>query len=223
MLKLLECNCCRAKATTLQWGPPPFPGEIALGMATLTAMAMVMTNRYGDGISNGNGNGDGNGNGNGWRQRRSQWQTARATAMTDCDGNGDGDGGSNCIGNGHGNNVDAVIVTMADTREGCLFIHRQFAELWQGQRHCKDRLPPLTQSSVHCPELRHGGATTKSVCSISGGGILTAHHGLVFLFFTTTVQFIKQPFVPPYHPGIQEPCQPMDALPSRILLHHFPR
>ncbi len=51
-----------------------------------------------------------------------------------------------------------------------------------------------------------------------GGGILTAHHGF---FFQTTVQFTKQPFVPPHHSGTQEPCQPIDALPPQLLLHLF--
>jgi hypothetical protein len=52
-----------------------------------------------------------------------------------------------------------------------------------------------------------------------GGGFLTAHHGFCFcLLFTTTVQFTEQPFVcPPHYSGAQEPCQPIDALPSPLL------
>jgi hypothetical protein len=52
-----------------------------------------------------------------------------------------------------------------------------------------------------------------------GGGFLTAHHGLFFcLLFTTTVQFTEQPSVRPLHySGAQEPCQPIDALPSPLL------
>ena len=50
-----------------------------------------------------------------------------------------------------------------------------------------------------------------------GGGFLTAHHGL-FFFFTTTVQFTKQPSVFPLHySGTQEACQPIDALPPPLL------
>ena len=81
--------------------------------------------------------------------------------------------------------------------------------------------PPCTQRSVHCPELRHGGVTAKSVCPISGGGILTAHHGLFFLFFETTVQLTKEPFIPPHLSGAQECCHLIDALPPQLLLHLF--
>ncbi len=55
---------------------------------------------------------------------------------------------------------------------------------------------------------------------LQGGGFLTAHHGLLFVyFFTTTVQFTEQPSVrpPPHYSGTQEPCQPIDALPPPLL------
>ncbi len=54
---------------------------------------------------------------------------------------------------------------------------------------------------------------------LQGGGLLTAHHGLVFcLLFTTTVQFTEQPSVcPPHYSGAQEPCQPIDDLPPPLL------
>ncbi len=41
--------------------------------------------------------------------------------------------------------------------------------------------PPWTQKKVHSPALRHGGDIAKSVSSLSGGGFLTAHHGLFLL------------------------------------------
>ncbi len=52
-----------------------------------------------------------------------------------------------------------------------------------------------------------------------GGWLLTAHHGLLFcLFFTTNVQFTEQPSVCPLnYSGAKEPCQPIDALPPRLL------
>jgi hypothetical protein len=52
-----------------------------------------------------------------------------------------------------------------------------------------------------------------------GGGFLTAHHGFfVCLLFTTIVQFTEQPSVrPPHYSGIQELCQPIDALPPPLL------
>ncbi len=55
-----------------------------------------------------------------------------------------------------------------------------------------------------------------------GGGFLTTRHGLFCLFFTTTVQFTKQPSVcPPHYSGAQEPCQPIDTLPPPLLLFHI--
>jgi hypothetical protein len=59
LLKLFEYNCLRANASTLQLGPPPFLGEMALAMA----MAMVMADRDSNGNGNGDGDGDSNGNG----------------------------------------------------------------------------------------------------------------------------------------------------------------
>jgi hypothetical protein len=129
-------------------------------MATATAMA------------------NGNGNNNGGRQWQGQWLTAMAmamamatemamaitmaTAMANGNGNGNGDsnrdGNSNHNGNGHGNDDNDVVLKTTDTREGCLFMHWQCAALWQGRRLAS---PPWTQRSVHCPALRHGGATAK--------------------------------------------------------------
>jgi hypothetical protein len=51
-----------------------------------------------------------------------------------------------------------------------------------------------------------------------GGWFLTAHHGLFFCLFFTTVQFTEQPSAcPPHYSGTQEPFQPIDALPPPIL------
>ncbi len=59
----------------------------------------------------------------------------------------------------------------------------------------------------------------KSVCSPSRGRVPDSSPWIVFcLFFTTTVQFTKQPSVGPLHySGAQEPCQPIDALPPPLL------
>ncbi len=121
--------------------------------------------------SNGNGNGQwqwcGNGNGDGNRDGNS-----------DHNDNRDGDGNSDDDGNGNGNND--VVITKTLSRVGCLYMCRQCATLWQGQRLAS---PPWTQMSVHCPVLRHGGATAKSVCSISRGRDPESSSWIVFLYF----------------------------------------
>ena len=113
------------------------------------------------------------------------------TAMADGNGNGDGDGDrdgdGNRNGNGHSNGNDDIVVTTTDTREGCLFMCGQCAALWQGQRFAS---PPWTQRSMHCPALHHGGATAKSVCSISRGRDPESSPWIVF-FFQLPVQFTK--------------------------------
>ncbi len=70
-----------------------------------------------------------------------------------------------------------------DTREWCPFIiNWQCAALCQSCQW-KDG-PSLTQKRVHCPVLCHGDATAKSTTSFSGGGILSAHGGSVYLSTT---------------------------------------
>jgi hypothetical protein len=88
-----------------------------------------------------------------------------AKAMADGDGidNGDGDSDGNQNGDIHSNGNNDVVVTMTDTREGCLFMCQQCAALWQGRCLAS---PPWAQRSVHCPALYQEGATAKSVRSI---------------------------------------------------------
>ncbi len=143
-----------------------------------TAMATAMA----DSNCNGNGNGNRDGDSDCQWQRQQQWLTAMAMAMANgnCNCNGNGEGNSNCNGNGDGNGNDDIVVTTTDTREGCLFMCRQCAALWQWQRLAS---PPWTQRSVHCPALRHGCATAKSVCSFSRGGDPESSPWIVFYFF----------------------------------------
>ncbi len=96
---------------------------------------------------------------------------------------------------------------------------RQCAALWQG--HILPS-PPWTQWSVHSPALCHGGDTAKSVCSLSRGRVPDSSPWILFLFFTSTVQFTEQLSVCSLHySGAQEPCQPIDALPPPLLFHIF--
>jgi hypothetical protein len=140
-----------------------------------------------------------------------------ATAMAMGDGNGDSDGVGNsdvdgngdCNGNGHS--------------EGNHYEGRVASSCAGNVQHCGrgNTLPPppWTQSKVHSPALRHGGDTTKIVCSPLRGRVPDSSPWIVFcLFFTTTVQFNEQPSVcPPHYSGTQEPCQPIDAQPPPLL------
>jgi hypothetical protein len=68
--------------------------------------------------------------------------------------------------------------------------------------------------------MHHGGDTAKSACSPSrGGGFLTAHHGLFFVYFLQLLFSLlnNQLFAPPHYLGTQEPCQLIDALPPPLL------
>ncbi len=131
-------------------------------------------------------------------------------------GNGDSDGNGVRNGNGDGRNGDGH--GKGNNDKG------RVTSSCAGNVQCCGRgntlpPPPWTQRKVHSPALCHGGDTAKSVCSLSRGGFLTAHHGFFLcLLFTTTVQFTEQPSVcPPHYSGAQEPCQPIDALPPPLL------
>jgi hypothetical protein len=54
---------------------------------------------------------------------------------------------------------------------------------------------------------------------LQGGGFLTPHHGLFFVYFLQLLfSLLNNPlFAPPHYSGAQEPCQPIDALPPPLL------
>jgi hypothetical protein len=54
---------------------------------------------------------------------------------------------------------------------------------------------------------------------LQGGGFLTAHHGLFFVYFLQLLfSLLNNPlFAPPHYSGTQEPCQLIDALPPPLL------
>jgi hypothetical protein len=54
---------------------------------------------------------------------------------------------------------------------------------------------------------------------LQGGGFLTAHHGLFFVYYLQLLfSLLNNPlFAPPHYSGAQEPCQPIDALPPPLL------
>jgi hypothetical protein len=54
---------------------------------------------------------------------------------------------------------------------------------------------------------------------LQGGGFLTAHYGLFFVYFLQLLfSLLNNPlFTPPHYSGAQEPSQPIDALPPPLL------
>jgi hypothetical protein len=123
-------------------------------------------------------------------------------------GDGDGDGNGDCNVNVHGN---------GDNDKG-----RVASSCAGSVQHC-DRgntlpPPPWTQRKVHSPALHHGGDTAKSVCSLSrGGGFLTAHHGLFFVYFLQLLfsLLINPLFAPCIIKALKNPVGPL----TLYLLH----
>ncbi len=54
---------------------------------------------------------------------------------------------------------------------------------------------------------------------LQGGGFLTAHHELFFVYFLQLLfSLLSNPlFAPPHYSGTQKPCQLIDALPPPLL------
>ncbi len=216
MPKSFKYYSCHAKTTTLgdgwqrqQWW---WPVEMATAIA------------------------NGDKEGNGWRQGRRQWQrlTARqkrrwrwwatATAIAMANGDGNRNRLPRCWQRQWRQQWQRRRRRRSQwrwprrwqqwQREGCFFMCRQCAVLWQGQH-----LASTPMDTLHSPALRHGGDTAKSVCSFSKGRVPDSSPWIVFsLFFTTTVQFTEQPSVhPPHYSGTQETCQPIEDLPPPLL------
>jgi hypothetical protein len=154
--------------------------------------------------------GKGDRNGNGRRQRQRQWATvtARSTVTETAAAM---------------EMAMAIAMVMATGRatmmKGGLLLHvPAMCSAVAGGTPC---LHPHVHKRVCVHHCCFMGATLQRVFApFQGGGFLTAHHGLIFLFFTITVQFTEQPTVCPLHySGAQEPCQPIDTLhPPLILL-----
>jgi hypothetical protein len=156
-------------------------------------MAMVMAN------------GDGNCDGGQWQRR--QWLTARATATAMADGNAAemaaGMVNSNRNGNGWRQRQRQWAIVMATAMELAtameMMMAMAMAMATARATITKEGLPlhvaamcsafggatPCLHPYGHKRKcMRHGGDTAKSACSPSGGGFLTAHHGLyLFIFY----------------------------------------
>ena len=132
--------------------------------------------------------GDGDGDGNG-------------VGDSDVDGNGDCNGDGHCEGNHYKGRVAS---SCAGNVQRC-------------GRGDTLSPPPWAQRKVHSPALRHGGDTAKSVSSLQGGGFLTAHHGLFFVYFLQLLfSLLNNPLFAPHI--IQAPKNPVSQL-TLYLLH----
>ncbi len=191
------------------WGRQQWP--------TVTAMVTAMAN--GDSNGNGNGNRDSDSNGQWWWQW--WWPMATATAVANgnsngnSNGNGEGNGDSNWDSHSNGNNY--IVVTTGGTREGCFFMCRQRAALWQGRCFAS---PPEHKGVCIAQPCTMGVPLQREFAPFQQGGSWELTVDWI-LFFITNAQFTKQPFVPPHHSGTQKPCQHIDTLPPQLLLHLF--
>jgi hypothetical protein len=91
---------------------------------------------------------------------------------------------------------------------------RRCAVLLEG-RHLAST-PMDTNESARIMEV----ALLRVFAPLQGGGFLTAHHGLFFVYFLQLLFSLlnNSLFAPPHYLGAQEPsCQPIDALPSPLL------
>jgi hypothetical protein len=133
-----------------------------------------------------------------------------ATAIGDGNGNGnrDGDGKGDRNGNGHSN---------SNNDKG-----RVASSCGSDVKRCGmgNTLPPppWTQRSVHSPALRHGGDTTKSICSVSRGRVPDSSPWIViFYFFQLLFSLLNNPlFVPHIIQVLKNPVSPL-----MLYLLHF--
>ncbi len=98
-------------------------------------------------------------------------------------------------------------------RKSCLLMWRQCAVLLEGQNLAST---PMDTNKSACVM---GVTLLRVFAPLQGGGFLTAHHGLFFVYFLQ-LQFslLNNPlFAPLHYSGAQEPCQPIDALPPPLL------
>jgi hypothetical protein len=90
---------------------------------------------------------------------------------------------------------------------------RQCAVLLEGQHLAST---PMDTNKSAC---FMGVTLLRVFAPLQGGGFLTAHHGLFFVYFLQLLfNFLNNPlFAPPDYSGAQEPCQPIDTLPPPLL------
>ncbi len=141
--------------------------------------------------------------------------------MGDCDGDGDsnsdgdrvgngnGDGNGNGNGNGHGEG-NYYKGRVASSCGG------NVQRFWRGDTMPP---PPWTQRKVHSPALCHGVTLLRVFAPLQGGGFLTAHHGLVIVYFLQLLfSLLNNPlFAPRIIQALKNPVSPL----MLYLLHSF--
>jgi hypothetical protein len=132
---------------------------------------------------------DGNHNSNGRRQWRQRWAIATATAMakataTSATATGYDDGDGNGNGHGKGNHYKGKVATSCGRQCAVLLERRYLAST------------PMDKKESACVM---GMTLLRVFAPLQGGGFLTAHHGLFFVYFLQLLfSLLNNPlFAPP--------------------------
>ena len=116
-------------------------------------------------------------------------------------GNSDGDGNSNGNGDGHGkgDHYKGRVASSCGGNVQCFLEGRHLAST------------PMDTNKSACVM---GVTLLRVFAPLQGGGFLTAHHGLFFVYFLQLLfSLLNNPlFAPPHYSGTQEhSCQPIDT------------
>jgi hypothetical protein len=154
---------------------------------------------------------DGDCNGNGRRQQQRRWAiamgTATATAMES----------AMAMEMATAMTMVTAMVRATITKEGLTLHVPEMCSAFGGAKPC---LHPHGHKGKCIHQCCIMGVTLLRVFApLQRGGFLTAHHGLFFVYFLQLLfSFLNSPlFAPLHYSGAQEPCQPIDALPSPLL------
>jgi hypothetical protein len=153
---------------------------------------------------------DGNRNGIGRRQRRQPWAIATATATVTATATESAMATEMAM-------AMAMVTAMARAtqRKGCLFMWRQCAVLFEGATPC---LHPHGHKGK-CIHQRYimGVTLLRVFAPLQGGGFLTAHHGLFFVYFLQLLfSLLNNPlFAPHIIQVLKNPVSPL----TLYLLH----
>ncbi len=150
-----------------------------------------------------------------------------AMAMTNNNGdrNGDGDGNSNhnfyATARATATAMATMTLTKTDTREGCLFMCRKCAVLWQGRRLAS---PPWAQKECALPSAVPSGCHCKEcLLHFKGEGSWELTMDCFFIiFFNYLVSLLDNPLFPHINSVPQEPRQPING-PPQLLLYFLSR
>ncbi len=132
-------------------------------------------------------------------------------------GNGDGDGVGNDDGDGNGFAMATAMARVMMTKAALPLHVPAMCSAMAGATPC---LHPHGHKRKCIHQRCIMGVTLLRVFPpFQGGGFLTAHHGLGFVYYLQLLfSLLNNPlFAPPHYSGTQEPCQQIDALPPPLL------